>query len=110
MTECTKPIPLPLVTALYRVAEEAVRNAENHAHAGTLWITLGCDGREVRLQIEDDGAGFDVVTAERTSTGIGIFRARELLAHAGGDLQISSAPGSGTSVVAKALLDQGIKP
>jgi signal transduction histidine kinase len=42
--------------------------------------------------------------------GIGIFRARELLAHAGGELQISSAPRSGTSVVATALLDQGIKP
>jgi signal transduction histidine kinase len=110
MAECTKPMPLALVTALYRVAEEAVRNAELHAHAGTLWITLACDGREVRLQIEDDGTGFDVVIAERTSDGIGIFRARELLAHAGGELQISSAPGSGTSVVATALLDQGIKP
>ena len=105
---CIKPIPLAVVTALYRVAEEAVRNVECHAHAGSVWITLSCDGRAIRLQIEDDGIGFDVGAAERTSTGIGIFRARELLAHAGGELQISSAPGSGTSVVATALVDQGM--
>jgi two-component system, NarL family, sensor histidine kinase UhpB len=100
------PLPLALVTALYRVAEESVRNVERHAHAGSVWVSLSRDGSSLRLQIEDDGLGFDVETADRMSSGIGLFRARELLAHAGGDLQISSAPGSGTSVVATATVQE----
>ncbi|MDE3151347.1 MAG: hypothetical protein KGL93_03780 [Gemmatimonadota bacterium] len=102
------PLPLALVTALYRVAEESVRNVERHAHAGSVWISLARDNSTVRLQIDDDGLGFDVETADRMSNGIGLFRARELLAHAGGDMQISSAPGSGTSVVATATVHEGI--
>ena len=102
------PLPLALVTALYRVAEEAVRNVEAHAHAGSVWLSLSREDHTIRLQIEDDGRGFDVAAADRTSTGIGIFRARELLAHAGGDLQISSAPGSGTSVVATTTVQEGL--
>lgn len=104
-----RAMPLALVTALYRVAEEAVRNVERHAHAGAVWISLTHEGEAVRLQIEDDGLGFDVATADRVSTGIGLFRARELLAHAGGDMHISSAPGSGTSVVATATVHEDIK-
>lgn len=102
------PLPLALVTALYRVAEESVRNVERHAHAGSVWISLARDNNTVRLQIDDDGLGFDVETADRMSNGIGLFRARELLAHAGGDMQISSAPGSGTSVVATATVHEGV--
>lgn len=100
------PLPLALVTALYRVAEESVRNVERHAHAGSVWVSLSSDKGVLRLQIEDDGLGFDVETADRMSSGIGLFRARELLAHAGGDLQIVSAPGSGTSVVATATVHE----
>ncbi len=100
-----------LVTALYRVADEAVRNVERHSLAGSVWITLSserADGRSparVRLEVEDDGTGFDVEAAERHSLGIGLFRARELLAHAGGELLITSAPGRGTSVVAIASVE-----
>jgi signal transduction histidine kinase len=60
----------------------------------------------VRILIEDDGLGFDADTAERTSVGIGIFRARELLAYAGCDLQILSTPACGTRVIATAVVDQ----
>ena len=99
-------LPHALVTALYRVAEEAVRNVERHANAGTVWVTLSRREGTVRLEIEDDGMGFDVAAAERMSTGIGLFRARELLAHAGGEMEISSAPGNGTSVVATATVHE----
>ncbi|MGH7668263.1 MAG: sensor histidine kinase, partial [Gemmatimonadaceae bacterium] len=101
------PLPMALVTALYRVAEEAVRNVERHAQAGSVGISLSREGSGIRLQVEDDGLGFDVETAERMSSGVGLFRARELLAHAGGDMQLSSAPGRGTSVVATATVLEG---
>jgi two-component system, NarL family, sensor histidine kinase UhpB len=99
-------LPQSLMTALYRVADESVRNVERHAHAGSAWVTLSQTGNDVRLQIDDDGTGFDVIEEDRLSSGIGLFRARELLAHAGGHLQISSAPGSGTSVVAMAAVHE----
>ncbi len=95
-----------LVTALYRVADEAVRNVELHAHAGRIRINLSREGSTITLQIEDDGTGFDVAAEDRASSGVGLFRARELLAHAGGEMQISSAPGSGTSVVATATVHE----
>ena len=100
-------LPPQLTTALYRVAEEAARNVESHAHAESLQITFTQEAESVRLQIDDDGKGFDVMAAERDSPGVGIFRARELMAYAGGGLFISSTPGSGTSVVATATLPEG---
>ena len=101
-------LPQALLTAMYRVADEAVRNVERHAHAGTVWINLSREGSAITLQIEDDGTGFDVAAEDRASSGIGLFRARELLAHAGGEMQISSAPGSGTSVVATATVHEDL--
>lgn len=99
-------LPQALMTAFYRVADESVRNVERHAHAGSVWVSLAQDGAGVRMQIDDDGTGFDVLEEDRSSSGVGLFRARELLAHAGGELQISSMPGSGTSVIATATVHE----
>ena len=101
---CTAPIPPALAAALYRVAEECVRNVERHAQARTLRLTLITDEHRVQLNVEDDGAGFDVATAERCSAGVGLFQVRELLAHAGGKLSIASSQSGGTRVVATAML------
>ncbi|HVT37978.1 MAG TPA: ATP-binding protein [Gemmatimonadaceae bacterium] len=101
-----RPLPLMVTTALYGAAEEALRNVEEHSCARTAVVTIRDNGREVELVVEDNGTGFDPATAERTFSGIGLFRARELLAHAGGDLTIISAPGRGTKVVATAVLPE----
>ncbi len=98
------PLPLPLVRAFYRVASEAVANTGRHAMARSLGITLRRDGQSVVLEIRDDGRGFDVAEMEQGSTGVGLFGARELLAHAGGELRVDSIPGDGTTVVATAPL------
>jgi two-component system sensor histidine kinase UhpB len=99
-----RPLPLMVTTAFYGVAEEALRNVEQHSCARSAVVTISDNGREIELVVEDNGAGFDPAAAERTFSGIGLFRARELLAHAGGDLTIISAPGRGTRVVATAML------
>jgi two-component system sensor histidine kinase UhpB len=96
-----------LVTAMYHVAEEAVRNAEQHAHARSVWIRLARDADMLRLEVIDDGDGFDVAALAASSTGVGLFQARELLAHAHGHLEVQSSPSQGTRVVAVARLDQG---
>jgi signal transduction histidine kinase len=99
-----RPLPLMVTTALYGVAEEALRNVEQHSCARSAVVTIRDNGREIELVVEDNGTGFDPATAERTFSGIGLFRARELLAHSGGDLTIISSPGRGTKVVATAVM------
>jgi signal transduction histidine kinase len=90
-------------SALYRVADEALRNVTQHADARNAMVRLACDvaAGEVRLEIEDDGRGVDMRTNDPLHAGLGLFSAKAVLALAGGDLQISSAPGLGTRVFAR---------
>ena len=87
-------------SALYRVAEEALGNIEQHAMARRVSVRLACDD-EVTLTIEDDGRGFDMKMNDPLQAGLGLFSARAMLALAGGELQISSGPGRGTQVIAR---------
>ena len=87
-------------SAMYRVADEAMRNVANHANASRVRIVLRQARENVVLEIEDNGRGIDMRHADPLQMGLGLFSARAVLALAGGDLQISSAPGRGTSVVA----------
>jgi len=96
-----------LVTAMYHVAEEAVRNVEQHADARSVRIRLYTIDGSLHLEVVDDGRGFDVAAVERTTAGIGLFEARELLASAHGQLMIRSSARSGTRVIASARVDQG---
>ncbi len=104
-SRCQRALPLGVTTALYGVADEAIRNVEQHACARVAHITLESRENRVELRVEDEGNGFDPDLTERQYNGLGLFRARELLAHAGGDLQVISAPGRGTKVLATALLE-----
>jgi signal transduction histidine kinase len=96
-------VPLPVVRALLRVAEEAVENVEHHVGAGTVSVDLTFANPAVRLEIADPAGGFDVSVLKRSDGGLGLFRARELLAQEGGQVQIDSAPGRGTRV--RAVVD-----
>lgn len=102
---CQRALPLGVTTALYGVADEAIRNVEQHACAHAARIILESRGNRVELRVEDEGTGFDPELTERQYNGLGLFRARELLAHAGGDLQVISAPGHGTRVIATAFVE-----
>jgi len=104
-SRCQRALPLGVTTALYGVADEAIRNVEQHSCARVARITLESRENRVELRVEDEGNGFDPDLTERQYNGLGLFRARELLAHAGGDLQVISAPGHGTKVLATALLE-----
>lgn len=97
-----------LVTALYHVAEEAVRNVERHARAHSVRIRLHTGDGRVHLDIADDGRGFDAASVERTTAGIGLFEARELLASVHGQLMVRSSARTGTRVIASAPVDQGV--
>lgn len=82
--------------AVYRVAQEAITNALRHAEAGTVTVTLGAEGNLLRLEIRDDGRGFDR-TASRASA-LGLVAMEERALALGGTLRVESAPGTGTTV------------
>jgi two-component system, NarL family, sensor kinase len=82
---------------LFRIAQQALTNVRQHAHAKTASVTLECTPRMARLTVEDDGIGFDVrrIAPERH----GITGMRERARAAGGTLRITSKRGS-TKVIA----------
>ena len=83
--------------ALYRIAQEALNNALKHAQARRVAVSLGQDEQCVRLEIADDGNGYDPAGARR-SGGLGLRGMEERAAEIGAHLEIESAVGRGTRV------------
>jgi signal transduction histidine kinase len=86
--------------ALYRVAQEALRNAVTHSGASSIRIWITGDRTSVTLEVVDDGVGFDVDAAEARRPGMGLFSIRERVALVGGTVEIHSGRGRGTRVTA----------
>ena len=93
-------IPAYVASALYRVAQESLRNAARHAHATHVEVRLMQDAGTATLEVEDDGDGFDVGRAEERRPGMGLFSMRERVALVNGRFQVTSTMGRGTRVVA----------
>lgn len=83
---------------VWRVAQEAVRNALRHAAASTLAVTVRVDGDRLVLEVVDDGIGFDPTLKQRVDS-LGLRGLRSLVAEAGGTLTVQSSPGEGTAVL-----------
>lgn len=84
--------------ALFRIAQESLTNVRKYAQARTLRLALSVQDRWVRLEIEDDGRGFDQSAVSGTH-GIAGMRYRVQMFR--GRLAIDSTPGKGTRVVAE---------
>lgn len=95
--------PAPVELACFRIAQEALTNALRHAGAGTVEIAIESDRRELRLEVRDDGHGFDQAQAR----GLGLLTMRERAQQLGGTLSIDTAPGGGTLVRATLPLAGG---
>jgi signal transduction histidine kinase len=91
--------------ALYRVAQESLRNVERHARARTARLTLREDAGDVVLQVTDDGRGFDLAEAEARRPGMGLFSMRERLGLVGGTFEVQTTIGRGTRIRARAPRD-----
>ena len=88
--------PPEIERAAYFCCLEAIQNASKHARGATgVSVKLVEDG-ELRLEVHDDGDGFDVDT---TPPGVGLVSMRDRVATVGGALDLRSCPTSGTSVV-----------
>jgi signal transduction histidine kinase len=82
---------------VWRVAQEAVRNALRHSGAQTLQVSVqGRDGR-LHLEVVDDGVGFDPARVPGAES-FGLRGLRSLVDEARGSLEVQSSPGQGTRV------------
>jgi signal transduction histidine kinase len=84
-----------------RIAQEALHNALRHAGASRVEVRLADgDGRDaLRLEVADDGAGFDPADPELRARRLGLTSMEERAERLGGRLSIRSAPAAGTAVV-----------
>ena len=96
--------PAPAVeTACFRIAQEAVTNAQRHARATLISVELRLVGDELQLSVRDDGTGFDLVAARTRALrggSFGVLGMEERATLAGGRMKWESAAGRGTTVQA----------
>lgn len=99
---CELPAGFPGDSAvcLYRVAQEALRNAAYHSGSRRAKVELSSDQGRVRLRLVDWGCGFDVERARRKG-GLGLISMQERLQSVHGTLHIVSRAGSGTEITAE---------
>jgi PAS domain S-box-containing protein len=100
-------LPPEVETTLFRVTQEALTNVRKHARASTVRIVLDHPGSAVRLQVTDDGRGFEPDEARRSNgpgERVGLSGMRERLSLLGGRFEAYSEPGSGTTVTAEVEL------
>jgi signal transduction histidine kinase len=102
-------LPSAVETALYRVAQESLTNAQKHAPSARVQVTLQRLDGSVRLRVRDWGRGFrpdDVATGDGPGERVGLSSMRERIALLGGTFEIHSEPGAGTEVVAEIPLPE----
>jgi signal transduction histidine kinase len=93
-------------TCIYRVVQEALTNCARHAQASQVDITVTKQSRNVRVVIQDNGAGFDVPA--KTRTGMGLIGMRERVESLGGELNLRSSNGKGTTVALSIPVSGGV--
>ncbi len=97
----TRDLPEEAKTALFRVSQEALANIAKHAGAQHVGIELAFAPAGIELRIVDDGRGFEFDLVQRDPTrGIGLRNMRERLASIGGEFQVQTLPGAGTTLSA----------
>lgn len=85
--------------ALYRVVQEALSNAVRHSGAGRVTVALAVDDDRIRVEVADDGRGFDRRELDwDEGGGLGLIGMRERAALVGGTFELESEPGVGTRV------------
>ncbi len=96
-------VPDHIELALYRIAQECLQNVVKHAEAERARLTFAVDDGVARLEIVDDGKGFDTFEHPLGSDemgGYGLLSMAERAEIVGGRLHIRSRPGAGTTVTA----------
>jgi signal transduction histidine kinase len=80
---------------LLHIGQEALVNALRHAHASEFTVRLAFESQMIRLELQDDGSGFDQAAAH---DGFGLIGMKERAQAMGGDLSIQSTTMGGTTI------------
>ena len=98
-------VPPDVSLCLFRVLQEALHNAVRHSEARHFDVHLRGSGNAVHLTVRDEGVGFDV-DATSAGLGLGLTSMKERLKLIGGELAIESQSKRGTTVRARAPVQQ----
>lgn len=92
------PYPPDRVPQLCQIAQEALSNVVRHAQARQVVVELSFLPNAVRLEIRDDGVGFDLDQVRSVGRGMGLRSMAERATRLGGNLTVETRPGAGTKV------------
>jgi two-component system, NarL family, sensor histidine kinase DevS len=92
-------LPPSQALALFHICQETLANTAKHARAKSVEISLWSTEDRVLMEIHDDGKGFDMETKNQ-NIGHGLANMQTRALSAGGDVDISSVPGEGTTILA----------
>jgi PAS domain S-box-containing protein len=92
-------------TATFRIFQECLTNVIRHAQAKSVRVDLCQEEESILLVVEDDGIGFSESRFSNALGSLGLLGMKERAQFCGGDVQISSSPGNGTTVTVRVPLD-----
>lgn len=97
-------LPTSVEVALLRTAQSALANVRRHSGAARIVVSLADAQESVRMDVVDDGRGFDAARWDRAplrdGSGYGLHSMRARLRELGGGLDVESTPGEGTALSA----------
>ena len=88
-------------SAIFRIFQESLTNVTRHAEAQSVQVSLFEEDENLLLVVEDDGHGFREADV---SGSLGLLGMKERAQGCGGDVHITSCPGSGTTVTVRVPL------
>jgi signal transduction histidine kinase len=98
--------PLEVEAAAYFSGLEAIQNAVKHSGAGTVRVRVDAEPEGIGLAVVDSGSGFDPA---QVTGGTGLANMRDRLDSVGGSLEVSAAPGEGTSLLITVPVPAGVE-
>lgn len=99
-----EPVNRETETHLYRITQEALNNIAKHSGADNVSVVLKRRDDDVILIVEDNGRGFEQIRSQRkaeSGKGLGLLGMSERANLVGGEVEIESAPGRGTTIYAR---------
>ena len=92
-------------TAAFRIFQECLTNVIRHAQAKSVRVSLCQEDENILLVVQDDGVGFCESNLSNSLGSLGLLGMKERAQFCGGDVQISSSPGNGTTVTVRVPVD-----
>jgi len=108
-SEGLEDLPDPHAIALFHICQEALANAAKHAQADKVEVMVWTTSDRVLMEVHDNGRGFDPQKMQFT-LGHGISNMQTRARNVGGDLEITTEPGEGTTILAWMPYSQDIDP